>query len=229
MELFANLTVNFLINLLAGIFGIVIVLWLERLRRPALSLNIGTIGGIPNDDPMDRPECKFLHVAVRNRNVPNWLSWVYQGEPALMCKAWISFHHLDGYKVYDREMVGKWSQSGDPDVIVIDRGEKGTAIRLANIQISADIPPGESTDVDIAIRVKDEEIAYGWCNESYLYQWRHPSWRLDKGRFIVKVRVQSMGREYTDMFMVVNDVPYDDFRLHPLDDSTKALVRERGL
>jgi len=31
-----ELTVNFLINLVAGIVGILIVLWLERQRRPSL-------------------------------------------------------------------------------------------------------------------------------------------------------------------------------------------------
>src|SRR5574341_169135 len=97
-----ELTVNFLINLVAGIAGILIVLWLERQRRPSLSMKIGSVHRLGTEDILARTQSTWLRASIHNRNVPNWLAWVYRGEPALSCRAWITFHHLDGHRVFDR-------------------------------------------------------------------------------------------------------------------------------
>jgi len=57
-----------------------------------------------------------------------------------------------------------------------------------------------------------------------LSRWRHPRWKLEEGRYIVKVRIKTGGREFNDTFLIVNDVPYEDFRIEPLRDNLKAKV-----
>jgi hypothetical protein len=215
-----ELLVNFFINLVAGIIGILIVLWIERQRRPRLTIKLGQPVQINEEDPLHRPLSIWLHVQIHNKNVPKWLAWVYDGEPALACRAWISFYHLNGQRLFDREMVARWFGSDEPKVEVINTRE-GQALRLIGAQTSFDIPPGEYTDVDVVFRAKEEDDCYGWNNESYLHNWHHPDWRLEKGRYIARVRAKTGGREYTNTFLIANDVPYIDFKLIEIDEETK--------
>jgi hypothetical protein len=220
----SELAINFILSLVSGIIGILIVLWIERQRRPSLTLKLGQTGEIKDDDPLKRTPSKWLHVQVHNRNVPKWLAWVYHGEPALSCRAWITFHHLDGQRVFDREMVVRWSGSDEPKVEILNT-EKGQAARLIGAQNSFDIPPGEHTDIDIVFRAKSDDDCYGWNNESYLHNWRHPDWHLEKERYIAKVRVKTGGHEYVNAFLIANDVRYEDFRLVEIDDEIKGKLR----
>lgn len=48
----SELTINFIINLLSGIVGILIVLWIERQRRPSLTIKLGQAGEIKDGDPL---------------------------------------------------------------------------------------------------------------------------------------------------------------------------------
>lgn len=215
-----DLFLNFVVNLVATIVGILVVLWIERQRRPSLSMKVGETGAIGDGDPLGRPPAKWPHVQVHNRNVPRWLAWVYRGEPALACRAWITFHHLEGHRVFNREMNVRWSETPEPNVEITNT-ERGQAARLRGVQDTVDIPPGEYTNLDIVFRARGEDECYGWNNESYVHNWRHPAWRLARGRYIARIRVKSGGREYTDAFLIANDVPYEDFRLEPIDNELK--------
>ncbi len=221
----SDLLINFLINLVAGIVGILVVLWLERQRRPSLSMKVGEPGGIGEGDPLGRPQTKWPHIQIHNRNVPRWLSWVYRGEPALACRAWITFHHFDGHRIFDREMNVRWSETPEPTTEVINTTDKGQVVRLVGMQDTTDIQPGEYVNVDVVVKFKDESDCFGWNNESYLHGWRHPAWKLEKGRYIAKIRVKSGGKEYTDAFLIANDVPFEDFRLEPIDDDLKRRLK----
>jgi hypothetical protein len=203
---------DFLINLLAGILGILIVLWIERQRKPKLTISIGIPGEIIENDLLNRLPCKWLHAHVSNRNVPRMLSWFYQGEPALDCRAWIEFLYSDRKKVFENNMVVRWSGSEEPKIECINT-KSGQAFRLIGAQNSFDIPPGESTDIDVVFRFKAETNCYGWNNESYLYEWKHPNWVLGTGRFIARVKIKTGGHEFKKEFLIVNDGPFQEFRL----------------
>lgn len=220
----SSLSINFLINLIAGIVGILIVLWIERQKRPELSMRVGVPGRIGDNDPLGRQAATWVKIQIHNSNMPRWLRWVYDREPALACRAWITFHHLDGRRVFDREMNARWSETPEPRVEV-KQTEKGQVGILLGVQDSVDIPPGEYTNVDIAIRVKSDTDCYGWNNESYLYNWEHPAWKLEKGRYVARVRVKTGGREFVDAFLIVNDIPHEDFRLEPVEDELKKRLK----
>jgi hypothetical protein len=197
---------------------------IEIQTRPRLTITLGQPGQITEGDPLHRPLSTWLHIQVHNKNVPKWLAWVYHGEPALTCQAWITFYHLDGHRVFDREMKARWSGSDQPKVEIINTKE-GQLARLVGVQDSFDIPPGDQTDVDIVFRAKEEEDCFGWNNESYLHNWRHPSWKLEKGRYIARIRIKTGGQEYTNAFLIANDVAYSDFRLVEIDKEAKKKLR----
>jgi hypothetical protein len=217
---------DFLINLIAGIVGIVFVLWLERQRRPGLSMEVGVPSTIDEQDVLKRIPTTFLRVNIHNKTVPKWLSWVYDGEPALTCTGWISFYHLDGECIFSKEMLARWSETQDPPSIQITKTEKGAVARLVNTQNSVDIPPGESTLIDICCRFNNEEVCYGWNNESYLHNWRNPARILGKGTYLALVRVKSGGREFQDVFVIINDGLFRDFRLEPAPPKYKGMVKK---
>jgi hypothetical protein len=211
--------INFLISLGASIVAILVVLWIERQRRPVLLITTGESGEIKEDDPLKRPPVKWLNVYIHNKSMPRWLLWVYEREPAKTCLAWITFHHYpDGHRVFDREMIARWNETPQPE-FVFSETEQGQVGLLRNpIQNSVDIPPGEYTDIAVVVKPKDQDECFGWNNDSYLHQWKHPEWELQKKRYIAKVRVKTMGREFTEAFLITNDVPYKDVRLEPLTD-----------
>ena len=141
-------------------------------------MRVGEPGNIFDGDPLGRQPSTWLHVQVHNKNLPRWLAWVYNGEPALSCHAWITFHHLDGYPIFHRAMNARWSETPEPIVEVKDT-EKRAVARLLNVQDTIEISPGEYADLDIVFRAKSDNECYGWSNESYIYHWKHPMWRLE--------------------------------------------------
>lgn len=220
-----ELIVNFSLNLLSGVIGILIVLWIERQRLPSLSMTLGSKHQIKEGDFLDRPPSSWLRVLVHNRNMPRWLAWVYHGEPALACRAWISFHYLDGKRVSDQQMEARWSGSPEPKVETITVENKGQIRRLVGEENSFDIAPGEDTLLDVAIRDKSNEDSFGWNNESYLFEWRHARYHIGgKGRYIALIKIKTGGQEYKDVFMIVNDEGYENFRLEPVDEEIRKLL-----
>ena len=91
-----------------------------------------------------------------------------------------------------------------------------------------DVYPGEEELLDVAVRFDGETDCYGWSNESYLYNWRSPNWKLPRGRYLVKVVVTSSGQKCTDAFRLINDVENrTDFRLMPASNDDRAKVLKR--
>lgn len=205
---------SFVISLFASLIAVVVVLWLERFKRDCLTLSIGEGHEIPLKDPAGREQAKWLHVTVSNRNVPKVLAWAFTGDHAFDCRAWITYYHVDGTKVFNREMEGRWSLTIEPEVIE-RRVDSGSVYFVRNYREGIDLPPGEHTPVDIAVRYANESHCYGWNNESYATNGRNPNWLLPAGRYLVKVHVRSSGINYVRVFMLVNDVPYQGFRLEP--------------
>jgi hypothetical protein len=155
-------------------------------------------------------------------------------EPAQNCLATIQFLYLDELPYFMQSMPGRWSGSPQPaplegflyravENIEDQDGTPQTVesrIRLwdsARLSIISkmDIPAGEQEYLDIAVRCDDDEEAYGLNNESYVYNWRNPKWRLPKGRYLAEVTVRSAGDKISRQFVINNDLSRDEFRIDP--------------
>ncbi len=211
---------SFVLSFIASLFAVIVALWIERFRRAGLSLTIGDTNEIPANDPAGRLRAKWLYVSVSNRNVPGLLSWAFTGDHAFSCRAWITFYHLDGTKYFNREMEGRWALTAEPEVTE-RRVNGGTVYQIRNYREGIDLPPGEKTPVDVVVKFYDEAECYGWNNDSYATAGRNSNWRIPLGRYLVKVIVRSSGIDYGKVFMLINDVPYQDFRLEPLTNAHK--------
>lgn len=214
------------INLLATVVGILIVLWLERKRRPRLEIKLGSTIDAFQNDLAGRTPRRWPHLEVHNLKIAPWLSWVYDGDPALSCKAWISFHSLiDGRRIFAADMPARWSEADQPSIAEMPGPGGSRLAGIQNVQYAIDIPTGECMTISPATRPNNDVSCYGWNNESYLHTFDHPNWKLDKGRYYVRLKVITVGREFVDSFLLVNDGPYADFRLENLDAATKHLVK----
>jgi hypothetical protein len=218
---------DFFIALLASVAGILIVLVLESRRRPNLRMAIGvTAAPFQENDPLSRKQCRWPIVEIHNLKIPWWLAWVYDGDPAFACRAWISFHNLqDGGRIFSEAMPARWNESDPPRVVQFTKPDGQTIAALEAVQYAIDIPTGERMGMAPVYRAKDSESCYGWNNESYLHNFEHPLWKLDKGRYIARIRVVTGGREFVDAFKIINDAPFADFRIEEVDQETKNKLK----
>jgi len=199
---------------LGAVVAILITILVENLRKPKLALKVEQ----PTDvDYQDHPaqHARFLSLELVNRPLPRWARWMSRNT-ALQCHGEITFYHLDGQNVFGRAMIGRWSASPEPAPISFRIGNQLVLItdpsKLTN---RIDVPPKESQHINIASRFDSENECYGWNNESYFSDpiWRNPAWRLNSGRYLVKVTIICAGEKCIGIFRLVNDVPRNDFRI----------------
>lgn len=208
-----------------------VAVFVERMRIPRLIVSIET-------PPLDQPypqgapvrEMRSLRVLVHNEAPSGIWENLLERNPALQCRATITFHHLNGQNVLGRSMRGRWSGTPEPVPVPVI-GPGGQQFHLFDfsrltLETAIDIHPGERELLDIANRADNDEECYGWNNETYFSTppWRNPNWKLSKGRYLVKVIVTSSGKKASECFRLVNDVSRGDFRLEPASDSERDLL-----
>lgn len=203
------------------VVSILIVLGLERFRKPRLRFVIGDPGEILPNDPVGRTRAKWTHVFVTNEPMPKWLSWIWDRDPALACRGWITFHALDGQDLFGRKMDIRWANNPEP-LFQDPKTGKATGIDWDKMRTGHlwDIPPGTVAEgahgiLDVVFRPIGESECYGWNNKSYLFDWRNPEWKLEAGRYLAKIVLRTGGQTFSHTVQIMNQGRYEDFRLEP--------------
>jgi len=193
--------------------GVILALLYESRRRPRLKITVHDRTSSGKEYPLG--SVVWLHVRVTNLKKPRWQTIFQDPEAALACRAWVAFFHLDGNAVFKPEMPARWANTEEPIPIFANAGNI-TWARLVNVQQTFDIPAENSGDLDVVCRFEGEESCYGFNNDSYLHRFRNNTWKLPPGRYIIRVRVRTGGREFAELFMLHNDVSLEHFRFDPL-------------
>ncbi len=211
-------------TLLGVVFGaliaIVIVVAVENLRRPKLELRIAAV---PADarygDGKPAKTGRYVGLNLINKSLPWYARWMARNA-ALQCRGAISFHHLDGQRIFFADMPVRFGGTPEPVPMLINIG--GVSGVLADpIRLTADsridVYPGEKAALDVAARFDSDADCYGWSNLSYFSDppWRHPDWRLPRGRYLIKATVSSSGEKCSEIFRLLNEGSLKDFRLEP--------------
>jgi hypothetical protein len=170
---------------IGGILSIGTAIVIESLRRPSLRLE----GAEPIEfkGAPGAPDAVVRSLRVKLTNRPLVLM---QREPAVQCRAAISFHYLDRQDIFGRSMEGRWTDTPEPVLTIVrDADGKPIAGVVPELRQTVNVAPGEGELLDIAIRIDDEPDCYGWSNQSYLSTppWRDPNWQLKPRSFLVKV------------------------------------------
>jgi hypothetical protein len=210
----------FLTLLLGALLSLLFVLFVEKWRKPALTLTI-------EHTPPLRPDGrKFLRVLVRNKPVGKLLSFFTTRQPALMCKAHLLFLNEDDTPRYanERKMVGRWSSTPEPivpQIIGDDQGRPQIAFLGDPTKATdcVDIPPNEEEVLDVLMKEDGQSCCYGWHN-GIIGHHNPPSnqtFELPKGRYHVLITVRTCGEDFSKLFRIVND-PQDitEFRLEEI-------------
>ncbi len=189
----------FVISLAASLVAVVLVLWLERQRRPLLDAIVRDPTVIPAGDL--RPQCTWLQVGIENKPCPYWLSWVYQREPALGVRGYLTFHQPCGCRLLDGHMPVRWSSSPEVRVQPTQIGGQ-TVAYLENDVKKADVLANAIEPIHPVITFPDGAI-HGWTNESYAHSWRHPSWGIQETHFVVLLTLTCSDRTFQWAFKVL--------------------------
>jgi hypothetical protein len=216
---------------IGGLLNMVVAVWAEHRRQATLKLNIREPDAadlILNGSSVGQ----FRSLKIQVMNVPLGLLGKWMRSPALQAHSLITFHRVaDGSEIFGRPMEGRWANSlqPTPTPIVDTNGNVSLFLHDAerlNAGSRIDIYPGESALLDIAVRFQGDTDCYGWNNETYFAQpyGKNPNWRLGSHVFLVKVTVSSTGRKRRGVFRLINDVPYDAFRLEPASQEEIARV-----
>ena len=215
-----------IIGIVGGaIISILITIAIEYLRRPNLHLMIEQPPQeVTYQDNLHPARfSRYLRLHLFNKPLPKWARWMLRS-PAIQCKGTITFHHLDGQNVFGRAMAVRWAGSPQPLPIegVTEDNKRFQVFDPTRLSLDSriDVYPGDQQLLDVACRLDDDEDCFGWNNESYLQPmqadlWRTPDWRLQPGRYLVRVSISSSGQTCVRVFRLINDVGRRDFRLEP--------------
>jgi hypothetical protein len=212
---------SFFSTLIGALVSIGTVVFVEYHRRPKLELyREDPPRDARYDPPGSRPatEMRTLRVRLVNETLPWFARWM-AAAPALQCRAAITFHHLDDEQdIFGRAMEGRWASTPEPlPIVLAPATPQGQQLVLIPQSRGVNVYPGESELLDIAMRADNETECYGWNTEAYFSSplWRNPNWRLDRGRYLVRVIGTSSGQTCTRWFRLENSVGRSDFRLEP--------------
>jgi hypothetical protein len=157
-------------------------------------------------------------VRVSNKPMPELLRWLDRSA-AFHCTGNVQFHCENGAAVFSHPMGVRWSDSEEP--------YSSQAIQVGNTPLllktrdqtkyfaSAwrDLFPGHHKVMDVAARYDEEDDCFGLSIDSYWSGYRSPDFKLSKGRYLVKVTINSSGNNVSHFFALENSVSRKDFRL----------------
>lgn len=148
----------------------------------------------------------FAHVAIANN-----------GPFAARVRCWLTFLRLDGSRLFSSDMPARWSSAPEPistNAVLLPPGQVQLVHYLDPSRMSLgytqDFARREEQQIAVAIKFSDG-TSWGWTQESYQHNWRHPSWRLPNELLRVQVRLVSDGRDFVSEFQIDCRAKVDEF------------------
>lgn len=206
--------------ILGAVIAIIITIVVEILHKPKLSLRI--IDPLDVDyDKHPAEKARFLRLELSNKPLPKLFRWM-QRNAAFQCHGTIEFFHLDGQSVYGKSMPIRWSSTPEPvsiPIVIENKVIQFIDPSKLNMSSRIDIYPAETELLDVTAKFDDEADCYGWTNENYFSEpaWRNPNWKLQSGRYNVRVKIFTAGEKHFKDFRLINDVSRNFFRLEEID------------
>jgi hypothetical protein len=211
-----------LLVIIGGLITLFIAIWFEYLKKPRLYLSISDYIDIDytnKNKPANR--ARFLRINLKNKIPLKIFFWVLRN-PASQCHGHITFLDLNNQEIFPgKKMFFRWPNTPEPEVKYIHyKGIDNHPIIDYNSifpYLKRDIQSGGFEEIDVAAKFNDEDECYGWSNESYNLQhiWRPPQWKLQRGKYLIKVTVYSSTVKIEKTFKLINDSDLNGFRLEP--------------
>jgi hypothetical protein len=104
----------------------------------------------------------------------------------------------------------RWSTAPEPMTVVATRDGLRMVPDVAKVPLgfTTAMQPADVQDVTLA--------AWGWTGESYIFDGKHPNWRLPPGRQQVEVSIRAEGRDVSERFCFDTESLLESFAVFPL-------------
>jgi len=172
---------SFIISFVASLLAIIITLVIERRRLPHLEIVASEEANADNTYP-GGGRWKFFRVAVSNKPFSKLLRWVPR-QTAENCRPKIEFYDLNKKLLFG--FNGRWASTPE-----LPQLEHDHLLKLLYPD-PVTIPVGDSEFLDIIVKYEKDKEAYGWNNEAYIHNWRIPHYKLNCGKYLVKVTINT--------------------------------------
>ena len=182
-----NLWIQLLISFIGAIPALLSALWIEKQRMPKLEIIVSEEANADNTyrslNAHAGERWKFFRVLVRNKSFIFPFHWIPR-QTAENCRAKIDFSRI-GPEHQNFSMVGRWAST--PELPYIPNNVILKLLRPDPVTI----PVNEKEFLDVITKHEDDEEAYGWNNEAYLHNWRTPNYKLERGKYLIKISIST--------------------------------------
>lgn len=192
-----NFFIQLFISLIGSIPALFFALWAEKQRLPNLEIiaseeaNADNTYSAPN--PHSGERWKFFRVSVRNKPFIFPFSWIPR-QTAENCRAKIEFSKI-GSENHDFSIMGRWVST--PEIPYI---QNDTILKILSPD-PVTITVNEIEYLDVITKYENDKEAYGWNNEAYSNNWRTPKYKLERGKYTIKVSIATQnGISFTKKF-----------------------------
>jgi hypothetical protein len=182
---YATILIELLIAFVGSIPALFFALWVDRQRMPKLEIiaseeaNADNTYQQPNRHAGER--WKFFRVTVKNKPFTRPFSWIPR-QTAENCRGKIEFSKI-GTEKAEFSMLGRWASS--PELPFIS----DAVLKLLHpdpVTIPVNV---EGEFLDVIAKCERDKEAYGWNNEAYFHDWRTPNYKLERGKYKVKISI----------------------------------------
>lgn len=190
---------NIILSVATTFLGVLLALWIDRMRMPAVEIDVTEEAHSDNTYPANSfnagQRWKFFRVAVINHKMPFLLKWLVR-QTAENCRAILNIKGIDNQTSFS--FKGRWSST--PELPFL----KDNAILRLFEPDPVTILAGEREFLDVIAKYEHDKEAYGWNNESYYHNWRNPNYKLERGKYKVKITINTQnGTSVTKIFFLV--------------------------
>jgi hypothetical protein len=215
----ANILIELLISFIGSIPALLFALWVDKRRMPKLEItaseeaNSDNTYTLPNLHAGER--WKFFRVTVKNKPFTRIFSWIPR-QTAENCRGKIEFSKIGTEELPPSmlrrlpfSMLGRWISS--PELSYLS---KSSAILKILQPDPVTIPINEKGEIlDVITKCENDKEAYGWNNEAYFNNWRTPHYKLEGGKYAVKISIATQnGVTFAENFeLTVSDKIEDTF------------------
>lgn len=187
INIFNQIYMEILIAFLSSILGVIIALIVERERFPKIEIIASEDSNADNtyqEGPHKGERWKFFRVAVGNKKIPSILNWLMVRQTAENCRANIYMRGINNN--VDLSFKGRWAST--PELAHLNIND---AILKLIYPDPVTIIGGDKEYLDIITKFGNDKEAYGWNNESYFHNWKNQAYELERGKYKVKVVVNT--------------------------------------
>jgi len=192
-----NFFIQLIISFIGSIPALFFALWVEKRRMPKLKMIASE--EVNTDNTYQSPHLhagerwKFFRVLVRNKAFAFPFRWIPR-QTAENCRAKIEFSEI-GSEQRNFSMIGRWTSTPELPHIPND------AILKLFHPDPVTIPINGKEYLDIITKYENDKEAYGWNNNAYLHNWRTPNYKLERGKYTVKISIATQnGITFTQKF-----------------------------